>query len=227
MVLGELGVWTLLDSFSGEDAVAFVRRIEARGYSALWLPEAVGCDPFNWIAFLAGQTERLSFATGIVNIYARDPMTMKANWKTLSRLAAGRFVLGVGGLAAAGAVWPLGLGVWIPRELAWLEARGILLPEHHRPRTVSDLPMPVDLPEVLLGEEVVLLGSVAGERVRPEDLVSEHGCAYEVTSLLSPRLPRVYVGEAAAARDAQLQAVERRLSEPQVRPQREVRSPRR
>ena len=96
MLLGELGVWTLLDSFSGSEAIAFAQRVEERGYSALWLPEAVGCDPFNWAAYLAGHTDGLCFATGIANIYARDPMTMKANWKTLSRLAPGRFVLGLG-----------------------------------------------------------------------------------------------------------------------------------
>jgi len=96
MELGRLGVWTLLDFHSGPDTAAFARRLEDWGYSALWTPEAIGRDPFAMIGYLAGQTEKLIYATGIANIYARDPMTMKANWKTLSALAPDRFVLGLG-----------------------------------------------------------------------------------------------------------------------------------
>ena len=128
------------------------------------------------------------------------------------------------------ALLPVGYGDGLAREL-WSGAD--VLVRGRRAPLVGAISMNqalvdvTDLPEVLLGEEVVLLGGVAGERLRPEDRAPDGGCAYEVTSLLSPRLPRVYVGEAAAARGAKLQAVERRLSEPQVRPQREVRSPRR
>lgn len=96
MQLGRLGVWTWLDSFSGPHAAAFARRVEAWGYSALWLPEAVGRDPFATLAFLSAHTERLVLATGIANIYARDPMTMRANRETLADLSGGRFVLGLG-----------------------------------------------------------------------------------------------------------------------------------
>ena len=47
-------------------------KIEALGYGALWLPEAVGRDPFVTIAFLGAHTTKLGFATGIANLYARD-----------------------------------------------------------------------------------------------------------------------------------------------------------
>jgi probable F420-dependent oxidoreductase len=73
-----------------------VRRVEALGYSALWLPEAIGRDPFALISHLAARTERLVFATGIANIYARDPVTMNALRHTLAELTGGRFVLGLG-----------------------------------------------------------------------------------------------------------------------------------
>jgi probable F420-dependent oxidoreductase len=95
-VLGKLGVWTWCDGFDRTQLTDFARKLEAWGYSALWLPEAVGRDPFALIAFLAGHTERLAFATGIANIYARDAMTMKAIHKTLSELLPKRFVLGLG-----------------------------------------------------------------------------------------------------------------------------------
>jgi len=94
--IGRLGVWTWLDLMSADEAVEFAGRIEEWGYSALWIPEAVGRDPFTLLGFLAGQTRRIVLATGIANIYARDPMTMKAIHKTLSELAPGRFVLGLG-----------------------------------------------------------------------------------------------------------------------------------
>ena len=96
MNLGRLGVWTFLDGLSAEDAAGVARRIEALGYSALWIPEAVGRDPFAFLGYLAARTERLVLATGIANIYARDPMAMRAIQKTLAELSAGRFVLGLG-----------------------------------------------------------------------------------------------------------------------------------
>ncbi len=94
--LGRLGVWSWIDGMNAAQSADFARRVEGWGYSALWLPEAVGRDPFAQIAFLAAKTERLVFATGIANIYARDPMTMTALRKTLAELTGGRFVLGLG-----------------------------------------------------------------------------------------------------------------------------------
>ncbi len=94
--IGRLGVWAALDALTAPEAAAFAQRVEAWGYSALWTPEAVGRDPFSLIGFLAAQTESLVLATGIANIYARDPMTMKSVLKTLGELAPGRFVLGIG-----------------------------------------------------------------------------------------------------------------------------------
>ncbi|HKE12579.1 MAG TPA: TIGR03620 family F420-dependent LLM class oxidoreductase [Myxococcota bacterium] len=94
--LGKLGVWTWLDALGAPDAVEFARKVEAWGYSVLWLPEAVGRDPFALIGFLGAATSRLVFATGIANLYARDPMTMNALRLTLGDLTGGRFVLGIG-----------------------------------------------------------------------------------------------------------------------------------
>jgi probable F420-dependent oxidoreductase len=94
--LGKLGVWTFIDSMPGPEVAAFCRRLEDWGYGALWLPEAVGRDPFSTIGYLSAHTESLVFATGIANIYARDAMSMNAIHQTLSELAPGRFVLGMG-----------------------------------------------------------------------------------------------------------------------------------
>jgi len=94
--LGKLGVWTSLDSMAAPQAAEFARRIEALGYSVLWHPEALGRDPVALMGFLAPQTSRLVFATGIANIYARDPMTANAARLALGELSGGRFILGLG-----------------------------------------------------------------------------------------------------------------------------------
>ena len=85
--LGKLGVWAFIDNMTATEAVQFAQRLEQWGYSALWIPEAVGRDPFSIISFMAAHTEKLIFATGIANIYARDPMAMSTssaswNWTT-------------------------------------------------------------------------------------------------------------------------------------------------
>lgn len=94
--VGRLGVWTWLDMLTAAQAVEFAQTIERLGYSTLWLPEAVGRDPFVLATFLASHTKTLRFATGIANIYARDPMTMDTLRKTTGELSGGRFVLGIG-----------------------------------------------------------------------------------------------------------------------------------
>jgi probable F420-dependent oxidoreductase len=96
MELGKLGVWTWLDAMSGPELAEFARKIEDWGYSALWVPEAVGRDPFAILAYLAAETEKLILATGIANIYARDAVTMHAIHKTVADLCDGRFILGLG-----------------------------------------------------------------------------------------------------------------------------------
>jgi probable F420-dependent oxidoreductase len=94
--LGKLGVWAFIDNMTAREAVQFARQLEQWGYSALWIPEAVGRDPFAIISFMAAHTEKLIFATGIANIWARDPMAMNAIHKTVAELAPGRFIMGLG-----------------------------------------------------------------------------------------------------------------------------------
>jgi probable F420-dependent oxidoreductase len=96
MDFGRLGVWTWIDTMGAEEVTDFAARIEELGYSMLWVPEAVGRDPFSILGYLAARTSKLKLATGIANIYARDPMTMRAIQHTLAEASGGRFVLGLG-----------------------------------------------------------------------------------------------------------------------------------
>ncbi len=96
MSLGKLGVWAWVDNAGFEGAADFAQQIERLGYSALWVPEAVGCDPFVTLALLAQRTTTLKLATGIANIYARDAMAMQSVRKTLDGLSGGRLIMGLG-----------------------------------------------------------------------------------------------------------------------------------
>jgi probable F420-dependent oxidoreductase len=96
MDIGKVGVWFFLDAMSAPETAEFARKSEKLGYRALWIPEAVGRDPFAHAAFLLSKTDKLVLATGIANIWARDPMTTAAAAKTVAELSGGRFVLGIG-----------------------------------------------------------------------------------------------------------------------------------
>jgi probable F420-dependent oxidoreductase len=95
--IGPIGIWSgIFDAHPTDEVRAACREIEALGYSTLWLPEAVGRDPFVAAATCLAATGELRLATGIANIYARDPMTMVACQRTLAEAFPERFLLGIG-----------------------------------------------------------------------------------------------------------------------------------
>ena len=96
MQLGRLGVWFFTDAMAAPAAAEFAGRVEALGYAALWIPETVGREPFAHSSWLLANTERLVVATGIANIYGRDPLTSACAQKTLAEQSGGRFLLGLG-----------------------------------------------------------------------------------------------------------------------------------
>jgi probable F420-dependent oxidoreductase len=92
-----VGVWANLGSINAADSLAFAKTVEKCGYATLWVPEGGGGrDPFAHAAYLLSHTDRLSMATGIANIWARDPMAMCSACNTVAELAGGRFILGLG-----------------------------------------------------------------------------------------------------------------------------------
>lgn len=96
MKLGPLGVWTFPDLLPAREAAEFAQQVEALGYSALWIPEAVGREPIASSAWLLANTSKLILATGIASIHARDAMASSAGQKTLAEQSGGRFLLGLG-----------------------------------------------------------------------------------------------------------------------------------
>src|SRR5215471_9632456 len=96
MDIGKVGIWFFLDAMAAPESAQFAQTVEKNGYKALWIPEAVGREPFPHAAYLLDRTEQLSIATGIANIWARDAITMAAASKTVAELSGGRFLLGIG-----------------------------------------------------------------------------------------------------------------------------------
>jgi probable F420-dependent oxidoreductase len=96
MNLKRIGVWAALDALSAADAAAFAKRVERWGYGALWTPEAIGREVLSCAAWLLANTERLTVASGIANIYARDALAAASAQKGLNEQSGGRFLLGLG-----------------------------------------------------------------------------------------------------------------------------------
>lgn len=96
MDLGKLGIWYFFDGVSSADAAAQAQRMEGLGYGTLWIPETVGKNPFVLASWLLANTEKLNLATGIVNIYHREPGVTMAAQKSLAEQSGGRFLLGMG-----------------------------------------------------------------------------------------------------------------------------------
>ncbi|MCB1685309.1 MAG: TIGR03620 family F420-dependent LLM class oxidoreductase, partial [Pseudomonadales bacterium] len=96
MDIGKLGVWYFFDSLPATAAAEAARRIESLGYGALWIPESIGRDPLVTASWLLAGTKKLTLATGIVNIYNREPGVTKQAQRTLAEQSGGRFLLGLG-----------------------------------------------------------------------------------------------------------------------------------
>jgi probable F420-dependent oxidoreductase len=97
MQLGRVGLWTFqLDLQPADVARATAAELEALGYPAIWVPEAVGRDPLVNSGMLLAATERMVLGTGIASIWSRDAMAMAASHLALSEAYPGRFILGMG-----------------------------------------------------------------------------------------------------------------------------------
>jgi probable F420-dependent oxidoreductase len=96
-VTGRLGVWAA--QFDRQPAAALrraVTHLEDLGYGTVWLGETLGRDALVTAALLLAGTGRITVATAVVPIYARDPLTLAQAQRTLLEEHADRFVLGVG-----------------------------------------------------------------------------------------------------------------------------------
>jgi probable F420-dependent oxidoreductase len=97
MDIGKVGIWTFaLDLQPTVKAQEAAAEIETLGYGAIWIPEAMGREAFTSAGVLLAGTKSITIATGIANIWGRDPMAAAAAQKTLAEAYGDRFLLGLG-----------------------------------------------------------------------------------------------------------------------------------
>ncbi len=95
--LGRVGIWSIdLDLQPMARAQEAAIELEELGFRCIWVPEAVGREPFASCALLLAATKNLTMATGIASMHARSATTMAAGWKTLTEKFGDRFLLGIG-----------------------------------------------------------------------------------------------------------------------------------
>jgi F420-dependent oxidoreductase-like protein len=76
--------------------MSLVKEAERLGFHSVWSAEAYGSDAVTPLAWIAGQTERIHVASGIMQIPARTPAMTAMTATTLDQLSGGRFILGLG-----------------------------------------------------------------------------------------------------------------------------------
>ncbi|HEU5320573.1 MAG TPA: LLM class flavin-dependent oxidoreductase, partial [Methylomirabilota bacterium] len=89
----------VLSPFAGRPAAelrAVAQEAEARGYDTAWAGEVAGGDALTLLALVAGHTERLRVATGVLPVQTRTPVVLGLSAATLDHAAPGRFALGLG-----------------------------------------------------------------------------------------------------------------------------------
>jgi probable F420-dependent oxidoreductase len=92
------GIWSgALRDHPDDAAVAdAAAELEQLGYSALWIPGRGGGQIFDAASALLRATERITVATGILNVWMHDPEFVAAQRAELADGFDGRFLLGLG-----------------------------------------------------------------------------------------------------------------------------------
>jgi probable F420-dependent oxidoreductase len=96
--LGPIGIWSFeLERWPAAEERRFAQEVEALGFRALWIPESLGSkEIFAHASLLLAATSTLIVASGIANLWARDPVAMANGAKTLSEAYGDRFLCGIG-----------------------------------------------------------------------------------------------------------------------------------
>jgi F420-dependent oxidoreductase-like protein len=76
--------------------INMIKEADRLGFHSVWSAEAYGSDAVTPLAWIAGQTEHIHLASGIMQIPARTPAMTAMTASTLDQLSGGRFLLGLG-----------------------------------------------------------------------------------------------------------------------------------
>ena len=96
MAIGKWGVWFAPNRMPMEEIGRLAETVEAHGYDALWYPESVAYEAMALGGYYLSRTKKLTVASGIASIYARDAAAAMQGHNTLNALYDGRFILGLG-----------------------------------------------------------------------------------------------------------------------------------
>ena len=84
MQMGKFGVWVSTNTLNNKQLVDLVRVTEKLGYDTLWYPESTTYEAIAMGGYLLANSKDIKIASGIANIYARDPFTAMAGHNTLN-----------------------------------------------------------------------------------------------------------------------------------------------
>tara|TARA_B100000676_G_scaffold283371_1_gene310071 strand:- start:170 stop:1042 length:873 start_codon:yes stop_codon:yes gene_type:complete len=96
MELGKIGAWVSTNALNREELAELARGVEDLGYDTLWYPESTTYESIAMGSYLLANSTNLKIASGIANIYARDPFTAISGHNSLNTLYGDRFCLGLG-----------------------------------------------------------------------------------------------------------------------------------
>ena len=170
MELGRKGVFWFTDTLGPAQLIELVQRCEDLGYSALWYPEALSYESFALAGYLLSYSKKLIIASGIANIYARDPTAAKQGQHTLAKLWDGRYLLGLG-VSHSLLVQDM-RGHQYRRPLATMRAYLDAMDKAAANAPVLDESPPVVL--AALGPQMTKLGGERTAGVHPYNVTPEH-----------------------------------------------------
>ncbi|MGX1885533.1 LLM class flavin-dependent oxidoreductase [Streptomyces sp. NPDC055287] len=94
--LGRVGIWAGdFDHLSAPEIRKAAAAVENLGFGTLWFPETTGREAMAQAAILLAATGHITVASGMTDIYARDPVTTAAAQRTLEDAFPTRFLLGL------------------------------------------------------------------------------------------------------------------------------------
>ena len=97
MKLDKVALWTMsFDDVPWSVARDALRAAEADGWGCVWVPEAFGREVVSLASACLASTSRMVVATGIANVWARDPLALRSAQQLLGEAYPERFLLGVG-----------------------------------------------------------------------------------------------------------------------------------
>jgi probable F420-dependent oxidoreductase len=93
--LGRIGVWSSGIRFGG-DGTAAAQELEQLGFKTVWIPGGVDDGVLAVLDSLLTETDTLTLATGIINIWKHEPAELAAWWAGHSEAQQRRMLLGLG-----------------------------------------------------------------------------------------------------------------------------------